>query len=728
MSDYKYIGGENPMFMSDHSKLEDTAVRFKVMGFRWMEADRQFQILATLAAMFSCALYYCFYAFIILLSTSNAEEFIYNGFTDADQLTLEGEASIDRNRIGLTSGLNVGGFGHAFYKYPLNFRNNSSSHNDPSFATTFVFTITTWGDRPQEAGSDGIAFVLSSTNKLINHSLGGQYLGLFNASNTSQNILAIELDTFMNPDLNDMDDNHVGIDVTSLISINSHTAGFYTSDGGFQFLRLANGRSPILQLWVDYDGKAHQLNVTLGLPYSPKPEYPLLSSIINLSSLLPSSAYIGFSASINSPETRHFILGWSFKENGRVPPLNYSAPNDLETYGWGGNNFAPPPPPQLNSHQVRKPSLQILLPIVITSVVLLLVVAFLGSYYCKKRWKKAGSQEDWEMKCRPPSFIYKDLYNATSGFSDKMLLGKGGFGKRNVAIKRISPESKQGMKEFMSEVAILGNVRHQSLVQLLGYCMNKHELLLVYDYMPNGSLDKYLYGRHKLALGWSQRFRIIKGVACGLVYLHEEWECVIIHRDIKSSNVLLDEEMNGRLGVDAHTTHVAGTYGYIAPELARLGKSTKGTDVFAFGVFMMEVACGKRPIEVNSCGEPQALADHVLNAWQRSSIINSIDPSLEDHVAEEVELVLKLGLLCSHSSSKVRPSMRLVMQYLEREATLQDFAFSFFSINEANNEVYGQHIVSNPSSNHHNHSFWRKMTLVAACIFYMIIYDFTSLC
>lgn len=246
--------------------------------------------------MFSCALYYCFYAFIILLSTSHAEEFIYNGFTDADQLTLEGEASIDRNRLGLTSRLNIGGFGHAFYKYPLNFRKNSNSPNDPSFATTFVFTITTWRDQPQEAGSDGIAFVLSSTNKLINHSLGGQYLGLFNASNTSQNILAIELDTFMNPDLNDMDDNHVGIDVNSLISINSHTAGFYTSDGGFQLLRLANGRSPILQLWVDYDGKAHQLNVTLGLPYSPKPEYPLLSSIVNLSSLLPSSSYIGFSA------------------------------------------------------------------------------------------------------------------------------------------------------------------------------------------------------------------------------------------------------------------------------------------------------------------------------------------------------------------------------------------------------------------------------------------------
>uniref|UniRef100_A0A0D9WE19 non-specific serine/threonine protein kinase n=1 Tax=Leersia perrieri TaxID=77586 RepID=A0A0D9WE19_9ORYZ len=654
MSDYKYIGGENAVFMSEHSKLEkDTVVRFKVMGFRWMEADRQFQLLATLA-------------------------------------------------------------GH--YLGPL-------IPSDPSFATTFVFAITTSNvAQVRNKGGDGIAFVFSSTNKFINHSLGGQYLGLFNASNkgnTSQNILAIKLGTVMNPDLNDIDDNHVGIDVNSLIAINSRTVGYITSNGEFQFLRLLDDRYQSLQLWVDYDGKSHQLNVTLGLPDSPKPDYPLLSSTVNLSSLFPSSAYIGFSASTSALETRQFILGWSFKNDGKAPPLDYSTLSVPERYGWGANNyFAPPPPhPELNSHQVHIP-LRILLSTVIPSCVLLVAVAFLGSY-CMKRWKNAGPQEDWEIKCRPPSFIYKDLHNATAGFSDKMLLGKGGFGrvyrgflpasKQNIAIKRISPESKQGMKEFMSEIAILGNVRHRSLVQLLGYCRNKHELLLVYDYMPNGSLDKYLYGEHKLALGWSQIFRIIKGVACGLFYLHEEWERVIIHRDIKSSNVLLDEEMNGRLGdfglarlhdhgVDAHTTHVAGTYGYIAPELARLGKSTKGTDVFAFVVFMMEVACGKKSIEVNASGEPQVLSDYVLNTWQCGSIINSIDPSLkEDYIAEELELVLKLGLLCSHSSPKVRPSMRLVMQYLEKEATLQDFTFSFFSTNEDNIEVYGQNVVSNPS-------------------------------
>jgi serine/threonine protein kinase len=142
-----------------------------------------------------------------------------------------------------------------------------------------------------------------------------------------------------------------------------------------------------------------------------------------------------------------------------------------------------------------------------------------------------------------------------------MVLGKGGFGKvyrgvlrnsaqatgQSVAIKRVSQESRQGKREFMPEIAILGRVRHRNLVQLLGYCRHKEELLLVYDCMPNGSLDSYLYNKGMPALDWAQRLCIIKGVASGLFYLHEDWERVIIHRDIKASNVLLDSNMKARL-------------------------------------------------------------------------------------------------------------------------------------------------------------------------------------
>uniref|UniRef100_K3ZF83 non-specific serine/threonine protein kinase n=1 Tax=Setaria italica TaxID=4555 RepID=K3ZF83_SETIT len=551
-------------------------------------------------------------------------EFVYNGFANAN-LSFEGEASIDeRGRLGLTTGLDIVGVGHAFYRYPISFRKTPSDPAMHSFTTSFLFEMTSlyehYGSTP---GSDGVAFVISSTNKFLNDSLlPGPYLGLFNMSNrssASRNILAIELGTIMNPKLNDIDDNHVAININSLISVNYHTAGFYTPDGGFQSVRL--NMEQVFQLWVDYDGKAQQLNVTLGFPGSPKPKYPLLSNTLNLSSLLPSELFVGFSASTSTLSTRHFILGWSFKTNGEASQLNYSA------FQAAGNT----------------------------------------------------KESDWEMNCGPPSFTYKDLVSATGGFKDKMLLGKGGFGrvykgflpasKQNVAIKRISPESKQGTKEFASEVTILGHVRHRSLVR------------------------------------WSQRFCIIKSVASGLFYLHEEWEHVVIHRDIKSSNVLLDDAMNGRLGdfglarlhdhgVDAHTTRIAGTFGYIAPELARLGKATKAADVFAFGVFMREVTCGRRPVEVNACGEPQVLADHVINAWQDGSIMDSRDPRLEDCVAQEVEMVLKLGLLCSHPSPKVRPGTRLVMRYLENVATLPDFPLNFFNADPANDEVYDQFVAS----------------------------------
>jgi len=204
--------------------------------------------------------------------------------------------------------------------------------------------------------------------------------------------------------------------------------------------------------------------------------------------------------------------------------------------------------------------------------------------------------------------------------------------------------------------------------------------------MPNGSLDNYLYNQPKVRLNWSQRFRIIKGVASGLVYLHEEWEKVVIHRDIKASNVLLDSEFNARLGdfglsrlydhgADPHTTHLAGTIGYLAPEHIRTGKATKFSDVFSFGAFLLEVVCGRRPIgRVGESGS-LILVDRVFECWQRGEILEAKDVNLgTNYVSEELELVLKLGLLCSHSEPLARPSMRQVVQYLERDIPLPNLS------------------------------------------------------
>ncbi|KAF3447741.1 hypothetical protein FNV43_RR08444 [Rhamnella rubrinervis] len=198
--------------------------------------------------------------------------------------------------------------------------------------------------------------------------------------------------------------------------------------------------------------------------------------------------------------------------------------------------------------------------------------------------------------------------------------------------------------------------------------------MLVYDYMSNGSLDKYLFDQPKTTLNWSLRFRIIKGVASGLFYLHEGWEQVVIHRDLKASNVLLDSEFNARLGdfglarlydhgTDPQTTHVVGTLGYLAPEHTRTGKATTSTDVFAFGAFLLEVACGRRPIEARR-PEDKILVDQVYSCWKEGNILAAKDPKLgTNFMEEEVELVMKLGLICSDS-------VRQVVQYLDGDIPL----------------------------------------------------------
>ncbi|KAL7169210.1 hypothetical protein ACSBR2_034283 [Camellia fascicularis] len=247
----------------------------------------------------------------------------------------------------------------------------------------------------------------------------------------------------------------------------------------------------------------------------------------------------------------------------------------------------------------------------------------------------------------------------------KRELPRGGFGtvyrgvlptlNTQVAVKRVAHDSRRGMREFVAEIATIGRLRHPNLVRLLGYSRHMQELLLVYDYMPNGSLDKFLYGQPKGMLNGMQRFKIIKDVASGLFYLHHQWVQVVIHKDMKANNVLIDSHFNARLGdfglaklcehgTNPQTSHVTGTLGYIAPELARTGKPNTNTDMFAFGTFMLE-----------------------------GNILEAIDQSLgTEYVVEEAELVLKLGLLCSHAVAAARPSMSVAIKYLEGEAKLPD--------------------------------------------------------
>ena len=631
----------------------------------------------------------CVY-FICLAFAQNEDQFIYNGFHQAN-LHLDGSAQIYNDGLLQLSSMSLNQVGHAFYTLPLKFNTSSSGLNSSlSFSTNFVFAMVR---QFPNIGGHGFAFTISPSRDFSNAS-AHPLLGLFNFSNiglATNHILAIELDTVKNDNFGDIDDNHVGIDVNGLQSVEAATAMYFSNKEGRNIsLELTSGNP--MHLWIDYYEAEKLLNVTLAPTYIPKPNQPLLSKRIDLSQYLLQDMYVGFSASAGESAS-YYILGWSFNKSGQSQSLDVSKL-----------------PPLLQQEKTKENTGLLTKSLVIT--VILLLITITGAAYILRRKKYEEIREDWEREYGPHRFTYKNLYKATKGFSDKELLGVGGFGKVfrgllpssniQIAVKKISHDSKQGMKEFVAEIISIGRLRHRNLVQLLGYCRRRGELLLVYDYMPNGSLDKFLYSNEKPNLNWFQRYRILRGVASGLLYLHEEWEQVVLHRDVKASNVLLDADLNGRLGdfglaklydhdTNPQTTHLVGTVGYLAPELTRTGRATTCTDVFAFGAFMLEVACGRRPIEVQGLPTEMILVDRVFQCWRKGAILDASDPRLEgSYVKEEMELVLKLGLFCSQSMPAARPSMRQVMQFLDGDADLPELPHDEACFGTStNSEAYG---------------------------------------
>ncbi|KAF8369594.1 hypothetical protein HHK36_018606 [Tetracentron sinense] len=617
---------------------------------------------------------YLFFSFLFLYFPQfHTYNFIFNGFRKASNMSFSGASIVTRTGALQLTNSSANLIGRAFYSSPIRLFNTQSRRPKlSSFSTTFLFAIV----KPYEGsggGGHGLVFTLSPS-KEPRGSWFAQYYGLLgptNDGNSTNHVFAIEFDTVYDIALfGDINDNHVGIDVNSFRSIASEPASYYLNGTTKKEMRLESGQP--IQAWIDYNGENEVVNVTISPVSVPKPSQPLLSRKINLSDVLVESMYVGFSSSTGKLASSHYILGWSFSMNGVASPL------DLRRL---------PFPPGNQSGASGLGNKAIIIGAISSVVTLLLLALAISTFmYLLRRAKQAEVLEDWELDC-PHRFRYKDLYVATKGFKESHILGSGGFGwvykgvlpntKEEVAIKRVSHNSKQGVKEFVAEVASLGKLRHRHLVHLQGWCKRNADLLLVYDYMPNGSLETFLFDEEKdLVLNWPQRFKILQGIASALLYLHEEWEQVVVHRDVKANNILLDADMNGRLGdfglaklyehgKNPSTTHVVGTVGYIAPELSRTGKATASSDVFAYGALLLEVTCGRRPIDPNAPSGNLLLLDWVRECRQRGQILEAVDPKMEDlYEKEEVEMVLILGLLCSQSTPEARPTIRQVTRYL----------------------------------------------------------------
>ncbi|KAG4959063.1 hypothetical protein JHK87_035696 [Glycine soja] len=285
-------------------------------------------------------------------------------------------------------------------------------------------------------------------------------------------------------------------------------------------------------------------------------------------------------------------------------------------------------------------------------------------------------------------FTYKELHAATNGFNDDNKLGEGGFGSvywgrtndgLQIAVKKLKAMNSKAEMEFAVEVEVLGRVRHKNLLGLRGYCVGDDQRLIVYDYMPNLSLLSHLHGQFavEVQLNWQRRMKIAIGSAEGLLYLHREVAPHIIHRDIKASNVLLNSDFEPLVadfgfaklipeGVSHMTTRVKGTLGYLAPEYAMWGKVSESCDVYSFGILLLELVTGRKPIEKLPGGLKRTITEWAEPLITNGRLRDLVDPKLRGNFDEnQVKQTINVAALCVQSEPEKRPNMKQVVNLLK---------------------------------------------------------------
>ncbi|KAI3995183.1 hypothetical protein MKX01_031985 [Papaver californicum] len=615
-------------------------------------------------------------------------------------LKLLGDAHLNNGTVRLTRDLSVpnSGSGRVLYSKPIKFRKQGTQILT-SFSTFFTFSITNLN--PSSVGG-GLAFIISSDSQTTGQS--GGFLGL---DTSEKGFVAVEFDTLMDLEFEDINGNHVGLDLISLIS--AKVVDLDTIE-----INLKSGNS--VNSWIDYDGPNRVLNVSVS--YSNlRPRQPLFSFPVDLNRFVKDYMFVGFSGSTQGSTEVHNIEWWSFSSSfdtfseSAVAPsptagndIGPSAVNLTNSLAPSSASVAPKSGGSVSSYKnpgniVNSSSRtkSMLIAGVITIGVLFLIMVACLLIWVVMKTIKFGEKTDsisLEIVKTPKEFSYKDLKSATNCFNSSRIIGHGAFGTvykgvmpetgSMIAVKRCRHSGGQGKAEFLSELSIIGTLRHRNLVTLLGWCHEKGEILLVYDFMPNGSLDKALF-EAKFLLPWPNRKRVLMGVASALAYLHEECESQVIHRDIKASNIMLDEFFNARVGdfglakqiehdKSPDATIAAGTMGYLAPEYLLTGRATDKTDVFSYGAVVLEVITGRRPIErdvskISGVGGSTSLVEFVWNLHREGRLLEAVDAGIRGEFDEEELLkAILIGLNCSNPDPVARPTMRCVVQMFLGEA------------------------------------------------------------
>ena len=620
-------------------------------------------------------------------------------FLPTKNVTLFGDAYFRNNAISLTQEISCLssssssdthiGVGRAFYVYPIRFL-DSETNATASFSCHFSFSIM---PSPFCPSGDGIAFLITDNAESFSPSRG--YMGLPGTEQDSyeqDSFFAVEFDTSYNPSLGDMNGNHVGIDVNTIISLSS-------VDVVSRGIDLKSGRQ--ITAWIEYRDDMKMIWVWLDYTQI-RPPSPILVTQIDLSSQFKEFMHVGFSASNGQGSSIHVVDHWQFKTFGFLPsviPMNAVEEGDCF--------MCFPEQPSMVSessliddHARRKKLEELafglggLAAFVVSLVAIVAVICF---FTIKRRRNNIRSKEGLTCSVQknrlPAKLSLAEIKAATMGFNRNRIVGEGASAKvykgslpsgGEVAVKRF--ERANGIESvrnpFTNEFAtMVGCLRHKNLVQLQGWCCEGSELLLVYEYLPHGSLNEVLHNHSSsmIILSWQQRLNIVLGVASALTYLHEECERQIIHRDVKSCNIMLDADFNAKLGdfglaeVYEHSSNTrdatmpAGTMGYLAPEYVYSGVPTKKIDVYSFGVVVLEVATGRKPVDDDGA----LVVDWVWNMWEKGKLIEAADPRLmKKFNVVEMERMLMVGLSCVHPDHEKRPPVKEVARILRGEAPL----------------------------------------------------------
>ncbi|XP_071697941.1 cysteine-rich receptor-like protein kinase 15 [Rutidosis leptorrhynchoides] len=367
-----------------------------------------------------------------------------------------------------------------------------------------------------------------------------------------------------------------------------------------------------------------------------------------------------------------------------APPPTQSQPPPLS-----------PPPQQKSSGNGSNTTIIVIITFVGSTSLVIVVVVFVCVFKRRKRNQKQHPPEnlvymerDIDETSTVDSFQYSFgvIKTATKDFSENNKLGQGGFGSvykgklqngQDIAVKRLSRDSGQGEQEFKNEVVLLARLQHRNLVRLIGFSLEGPERLLMYEFVENASLDQFIFDPTKRAmLDWERRYKIIEGVARGLLYLHEDLPLKIIHRDLKASNVLLDAEMNPKIAdfgmarlfaddqTQGNTSRIAGTYGYMAPEYAMHGQFSVKSDVFSFGVLLLEIVTGKKNHTFQNGVMTEDLLSHAWKSWRDRTVTSLIDRTLCTTSVPDMIRCVHIGLLCVQEEVNNRPTMALVVLML----------------------------------------------------------------